>query len=152
MQRSSIEIPIKYVDGYVPRLKITDVGDWIDVYAWPEKDEIEIKKGEIVDIPLGFAMELPDEYEAYLAPRSSTPTKFHIMSANSFGIIDNSYAGDNDIWCFRAIAIEDTVIKKSDRIAQFRIQKRQPVIEFHEVDHLKKADRGGLGSTGNGVL
>jgi dUTP pyrophosphatase len=97
-------------------------------------------------------MELPEGYEAYLAPRSSTPTKFHIQCANSFGIIDNSYAGDNDIWCFRALALEDTVIKRNDRIAQFRIQKRQPDIEFVEVEHLEKEDRGGLGSTGNGVL
>lgn len=152
MIETNLQIPIRYVDGYVPRLKVTDIGDWIDVYAWPNTEEVHIAKGDIFDIPLGFAMELPEGYEAYLAPRSSTPTKFHIGCANSFGIIDNSYAGDNDIWCFRAIALEDTVIKRSDRIAQFRIQKRQPHIEFIEVDHLVKEDRGGLGSTGNGVL
>lgn len=148
----TLVIPIRYVDGYVPRLKITAIGDWIDVYAWPDKEEVKIAKDEIYDIPLGFAMQLPDDYEAYLAPRSSTPTKFKIECANSFGIIDNSYAGDNDIWAFRARALEDTVIKRCDRIAQFRIQKRQPDIEFIEVDHLEKADRGGFGSTGNGVL
>ena len=152
MDDLKLQIPIRYVSDDVPRLKVTDIGDWIDVYAWPEKDEISVSNGEIIDIPLGFAMELPEGYEAYLAPRSSTPIKFSITCVNSFGIIDNSYAGDNDIWCFRARAIKDTVIKKKDRIAQFRIQKKQPKVEFVEVEHLEKEDRGGLGSTGNEVL
>lgn len=49
---------------------------------------------------------------------------------------------------FPALAVRDTVIKKGDRICQFRIAKNQPVIEFEEVEHLAGVNRGGFGSTG----
>lgn len=144
-----LEIPIRYVDSDVPRLKLIDKGDWIDVYAW---EDVDMKFGDLKIIKLGFAMELPEGYEAHVAPRSSTAKKFGILCANSFGIIDNSYAGDDDIWGFVAYAIRDTQIHKGDRIAQFRIIEKQPPVKFVEVDHLKKENRGGFGSTGNGVL
>ena len=99
-------------------------------------------------IPLGVAMKLPDGYEAHLAPRSSTYKNFGIICANSLGIIDNSYCGENDQWCFPAIALRDTVIHKNDRICQFRIVEKQPKLNLVEVDHLTDPDRGGLGSTG----
>jgi len=144
-----LEIKVRYVDAEVPRLKLIDKGDWVDVYAWKE---IEFKKDEIKVIPLGFAMELPEGWEAHLAPRSSTLKKFGILCGNSFGVIDNSYAGDEDIWGFMAYAVRDTVIHKGDRIAQFRVIEKQPKLRFTEVAHLEKPNRGGFGSTGNGVL
>ena len=64
------------------------------------------------------------------------------------GVIDNSYSGDADEWHFPAVAIRDTVIHKDDRIAQFRIVKNQPSIEFEIVEHLNEISRGGIGSTG----
>lgn len=45
-------------------------------------------------------------------------------------------------------ALRDTVIKTNDRLCQFRIVKRQPEINFIEVDKLDDKDRGGFGSTG----
>ena len=54
----------------------------------------------------------------------------------------------DDIWSFPALAMRDTVIHKGERIAQFRIVKNQPEIEFLEVDKLENENRGGLGSTG----
>ncbi len=144
-----LEIKVRYVDAEVPRLKLIDKGDWVDVYAW---EEVELKKDEIKAISLGFAMELPEGWEAHLAPRSSTLKKFGILCGNSFGVIDNSYAGDEDIWGFMAYAVRDTTIHKGDRIAQFRIIEKQPKLRFTEVAHLEKPNRGGFGSTGNGVL
>lgn len=44
--------------------------------------------------------------------------------------------------------MRDTVIHEGDRICQFRIEKKQPEIEFVEVDRLDSVDRGGIGSTG----
>lgn len=68
--------------------------------------------------------------------------------ANSMGIIDNSYCGDNDIWGFPALAMRDTVIEAGDRIAQFRIAKKMPPVQFQLVDKLGNKDRGGFGSSG----
>ena len=99
-------------------------------------------------LSLGVGMILPTGYEAHVLPRSSTPSKFGIIMANSMGVIDNSYNGDTDEWRFPAIAWRDTIINKGDRIAQFRIVKNQPVIEFDTVDYLNDNSRGGIGSTG----
>ena len=99
-------------------------------------------------IPLGIGMEIPSGYEAWVVPRSSTPKHFGIIMANSIGIIDNSYNGDNDQWHFPAIAIKDTIIEKGDRICQFRIMVNQPKFFFEEVEHLNEVSRNGIGSTG----
>lgn len=138
-------IKIKYfVEGLEPIHKI-GVGDWIDLRAG---ERVEMKKGEYRLIRLGVGMILPDHYEALVLPRSSTPSKFGIILANSMGVIDNSYSGDADEWKFPALAIRDTVIEKGDRIAQFRIIKNQPSLTFEVVDHLNEESRGGIGSTG----
>ena len=93
-------------------------------------------------------MKLPNGYEANIVPRSSTYKNFKIIQTNSFAVIDNSYSGDNDVWKYPAIAMEDTVIHKNDRICQFRVNRVQPSIQFKEVEHLDDIDRGGFGSTG----
>ena len=78
-------------------------------------------------------MKLPDGYEAHLAPRSSTYSKYGVIQANSVGVVDNSYCGPSDWWYFPAIALEkDVEIKKGDRICQFRIMEKQPAIKFVE--------------------
>lgn len=141
----AIEIKIKYFDEEIEQVQKINVGDWIDLRA---AETVEIKKGDIALIPLGVGMILPDGYEAHVLPRSSTPNKFGIMMANSMGIIDNSYSGDADEWKFPAMAIRDTVIKKGDRIAQFRIMKNQQSIKFEIVKRLREKNRGGFGSTG----
>jgi dUTP pyrophosphatase len=40
------------------------------------------------------------------------------------------------------------VLHVNDRVAQFRIFKKQPELKFTEVESLGNQDRGGLGSTG----
>lgn len=141
-----MDIFIKYHTD-VPKLERIDghKSDWIDLRA---AEEIFMEKGDFRIISLGVSMQLPDEYEAHIVPRSSTVKNFGIILANSMGVIDNSYSGDNDIWGFPAIAIRSTVIHKGDRIAQFRIVERQPEIIFKEVEHLYGKNRGGFGSTG----
>lgn len=138
-------IKIKYFDQEIDKIQKITVGDWIDLRS---AETVELKKGEYALIRLGVGMILPAGYEAHVLPRSSTPSKFGIIMANSMGIIDNSYSGDADEWKFPAVAIRDTVIHKNDRICQFRIVKNQPGITFEVVDHLRENSRGGIGSTG----
>ena len=138
-------IRVKYfVQGLEPIQKIS-VGDWIDLRAG---ESVTIKKGEYCLIRLGVGMILPEGYEALVLSRSSTPSKFGIMCANSMGVIDNSYCGDGDEWKFPAVALRDTVILKGDRIVQFRIVENQPKIIFETVSNLRSKNRGGFGSTG----
>ena len=138
-------IKIKYFDQEIDKIQKISVGDWIDLRS---AETVFLEKGEYALIRLGVGMILPDGYEAHVLPRSSTPSKFGIVCANSMGIIDNSYSGDADEWKFPAVAIRDTVIHKNDRICQFRIVKNQPDITFEVVDHLNENSRGGIGSTG----
>lgn len=139
-------IKIKYFTDEIDKLDYIDgKSDWIDLRA---AKTIELKKGEFSLIPLGVGMKLPFGYEANVVPRSSTFKNFKIIQTNSFGVIDESFSGDNDQWMFPAYAIEDTVINVNDRICQFRINKKQPEIIFSEVEKLEDKDRGGFGSTG----
>ena len=139
-----MEIKIKYHSDIEP-IKTIDVGDWIDLRA---AEDVYIPKGEFKLISLGVSMQLPNGYEAHIAPRSSTYKNFKIIQANSLGIVDESYCGDSDIWFYPVIATENTQIHKNDRICQFRIVKKQPTIEFTVVDSLNNKNRGGFGSTG----
>lgn len=139
-----VYINIKYIRN-VEHIRSISVGDWIDLRAG---ETVEMKAGEYALIPLGIAMQLPEGYEALVAPRSSTFKKYGILSANSIGIIDESFKGDNDEWNFLAYAVRDTVIPKNERICQFRIIEHQPKIGFVVLSSLGNSDRGGIGSTG----
>lgn len=141
-----MEIKIKYHSGMEQwPIEEYDKGDWIDLRA---AEDVTLVKFQSAMISLGVSMQLPEGYHAQLLPRSSTFKNFGIIMANSMGIIDNSYCGDNDIWHFPAIAMKNGVIHKGDRIAQFRIVKNSESVAFVPVDTLGNPDRGGLGSSG----
>lgn len=145
MRNRPIEtIAVKYLRD-IQKIEKIGVGDWIDLRA---AEDVAMKAGEYRMIPLGVAMELPKGYEALVAPRSSTFKKYGVILANSIGIIDETYKGDNDEWNFLAFAVRDTVIQKNERICQFRIIRHQPMIHLIEVESLGNPDRGGVGSTG----
>lgn len=147
---------IRYKAQYT--IDFDPVGDWVDLRT---ATETELHQGEDKMISLGIAIELPDGFEAVVAPRSSTFKNFGIRLNNSLGVIDNVYRGDNDIWKFPAHATKNVTVPPLARIAQFRIQPSQKAsvwtkikwiftnkIEFVKVNHLGNNDRGGFGSTG----
>ena len=139
------KIRIKYFTNEIDKVNKIDKGDWIDLRS---AKTVELKAGEFKLIPLGVAMQLPENYEAHMAPRSSTFKNWGIIQTNSVAVIDESYCGDNDEWRYPVYATRDTVINVNDRICQFRIMEKQPKIDFEEVEVLGNEDRGGIGSTG----
>lgn len=145
MESKVKNIKIKYLVPDLKKVEINSVGDWIDLRA---AKDFWISEGTHDLIPLGIAMELPDGYEALMAPRSSTFKKWGIIQTNSPAVIDETYCGDNDQWFMSVYATRDVVIRKNSRICQFRIIKHQPKIKFEEVETLENNDRGGFGSTG----
>ena len=140
-------IRIKYFTDIDPLEYIGGEGHsaWIDLRC---AEDTWLKAGDYKLIRLGIAMKLPEGYEAIVAPRSSTFKKYHILMANSIGVIDPTYCGPEDEWRFPAYAARDTFIGKNERIAQFRIQKVQPTVDFETVEELTDPSRGGIGSTG----
>ena len=114
-----MKVFIKYfTDGLTPIEKVSK-GDWIDLRSAEDR---ELKAGEWGFLRLGVGMILPEGYEAHIGP--------------------------NDWYRCPALAMRDTVIRKNDRVCQFRLVEKQPEFEFEVVDHLKEQSRGGFGSTG----
>lgn len=142
-------IKVKYFENHegltVEPLKKIDKGDWIDLRA---NETISLRKGDFRLIPLGIGMKLPEGYEAHIVPRSSTFKNWGILQTNSMAIIDNSYSGNNDQWWMPVFATKNTIIQRNDRICQFRVVEKQPMIEFDTVKFLDDVDRGSFGSTG----
>ena len=150
------KVKIKYFSKEIEKIKSIDKGDWIDLRA---AEEVNLKAGEFTLISLGVSIKIPEEFEMWLAPRSSTFKKFGIIQTNGIGIIDNSYCGNNDIIKMPVYALRDCHIPFNERIAQFRFVPRMKYssklfalgIKFQEVDDLGTEDRGGFGSS-NGLF
>lgn len=176
-----MKIKVKEINtGCMP--EIIKVGDWIDLCTAEEyslkcphakmlhknknkgNEEPKVERSRDVVfnynlLSLGIAIELPKGYEALVLPRSSTFKKYGVLLANSEGVIDNSYCGNNDIWRFPALPTRNVTIPQGTPIAQFRIQLSQKAtiwqkikwlfsskIELIKVDNLTNEDRGGLGT------
>ena len=131
--------------GELPELKILENGDFIDLYA---SDHIILNEGEYKLIPFGISAQLPENHWAQVVPRSSTFKKYGLIMTNGFGVIDESYCGEDDEWFMPVYATRDTIVIKGERIAQFRLVEKKPKPELIKVDHLSNSNRGGFGSTG----
>ena len=83
-----MHIQVKYHHPDLYRISQFDKGDWIDLRA---AENVKLNAGEDALISLGISIKLPKEYEMWLAPRSSTYRKYHIIQTNGIGIIDNTY-------------------------------------------------------------
>jgi dUTP pyrophosphatase len=120
----------------------------MDLYSANES-LISIDPGEIVLIPLGFAMALPDNYEAQVRPRSGLGTKFGVTLPNAPGTIDADYRGEVSVPLINH-GKEPFVVETNMRIAQMIIA---PVVQatFEVVEELDETLRGagGFGSTGS---
>lgn len=119
----------------------------MDIYAAIEKDLL-LEAGAIALIPTGFALALPEGFEAQIRPRSGLATKHGIGIINSPGTIDADYRGEIKIALIN-LGEKNYVVKRGDRIAQMVVKKvYQAVLEV--VEQLDETDRnkGGFGHTG----
>jgi dUTP pyrophosphatase len=120
----------------------------MDLHAAIE-ESITIEVGTISMIPLGFAIALPDHYEAQVRPRSGIASKFGVTLPNSPGTIDADYRGE---CCVPLInhGNKPFTVEPNMRIAQMIIS---PVVQasFEVVEELDETVRGtgGFGSTGS---
>lgn len=142
-----MNVKIKIVEGgKKPEYK--RIGDaCLDCYARIVcKLFVTIPKGSRALIPLGFALELPPEWEAVIRPRSGN-SKNGIDIA--IGTIDSNYRGE-----VMANVInnsdEDFIINDGDRICQLAI-RQAPTVYFEVVDKLSETNRGSSGFGSSGV-
>lgn len=111
--------------------------------------DVKIKAGEMELVPLNIVMKVPVGYGLFLFSRSSIPKKKGIMVANSVGVIDQDYCGEDDelMVCAYNITKKTVTVERGERIAQGVIMKiAKP--EFNEVKKMATKSRGGFGSTG----
>lgn len=140
-----VEMKIRYHREIFPTLpNVKQHGNFIDLYSAEEK---VLKAGEFGLINLGISVECPDGYWMQILPRSSTFIKYGIIQTNSFGVIDTTYCGDNDIVMMPVYALRDIVIPANERICQFTLVK-DVAFFIGTVDKLDNKNRGGFGSTG----
>ncbi len=119
----------------------------MDIYAAVE-DEYVLRAGETALLPTGFAIALPEGYEAQIRPRSGLALKHHITVLNSPGTIDADYRGEVKV-ILTNLGKQDFVIRRGDRIAQMVIARYERAV-WQEQDALDETARGagGFGHTG----
>lgn len=109
---------------------------------------ITIPAGRQAVIPTGFAIAVPDGYEAQVRPRSGLARNHGIMVTNSPGTIDADYRGEVQI-LLTNLGTQDFSVNRGDRIAQLVVA---PVmrVEWETVETLPDTTRGagGFGHTG----
>lgn len=103
-------------------------------------------------IPCGFAMALPEGYEAQIRPRSGLALKQGLSMPNSPGTIDADYRGEIKVLVVN-LGKEPVTITRGMRIAQMVIcpVEKATWSEVTNLDELPTSERGGggFGSTGH---
>lgn len=142
---NAVDVKIKVLkEGHLPDYhNVTDSG--ADCFASLDEPVI-LKAKSFIKIPLGFALELPLDYEIQVRPRSGLAAKNGIVC--NFGTIDNDYRGELCAILFNFSDI-DFDITEGDKICQAVLA---PVYHasFIMVDKLSETKRGenGFGSSG----
>ena len=119
----------------------------MDICAAVEKEAI-LEPGAISLIPSGFAIAVPEGFEAQIRPRSGLAIKHGIGLINSPGTIDSDYRGEIMIAVIN-LGKNRYTIRRGDRIAQMIIQRVYQA-RLNIVEHLDETERntGGFGHTG----
>ena len=116
--------------------------------AVPENAPMTLEPGARALVPTGFAIAVPEGFEAQVRPRSGLALKAGITCLNAPGTIDCDYRGEVGVIL---INHSDAVftIRRGDRIAQMVVARYERV-EWQEVENLDDTVRGagGFGSTG----
>jgi dUTP pyrophosphatase len=119
----------------------------MDLHAAVETP-VTIEPGRIALIGCGFAMALPDGYEAQVRPRSGLASRHGLTVVNTPGTIDPDYRGEVKVALVN-LGAEAFVVERGMRIAQLVVA---PVTRarWEPVEGLPETERGsgGFGSTG----
>lgn len=121
-------------------------GGWFDI---PLPYNVSYKAGEVVKLVFDLRVKMPVGYEGIIQPRSSTLERTGLISSG-FGVIEDSYCGEDDYIGYRFYATRDGLVLSGSCLVQMRFQKKMedctdslvPDCWFTGVE-----SRGGFGST-----
>jgi len=107
-----------------------------------------LRSGQRLLVPTGIFIELPDNYEAQVRPRSGLAIRSGITCLNTPGTIDSDYRGEIKVILIN-LSQEEQVIEPGERIAQMVFAKVEKV-KWKEVKNVDPTERndGGFGHTG----
>lgn len=99
-------------------------------------------------VPTGLYLELPENMEAQVRPRSGLAIKQGITCLNSPGTVDADYRGEIKIILIN-LSDQPQTIQSGDRIAQMVVQTVEKIV-WDQVENLNETSRGqgGFGHTG----
>ena len=169
-------IRVKYLNNNLPCLKYNPKGDWIDVYASKDifinhNESANIPLGFAMELPKGYEAHLvprSSTFKTWGLIQTNSPG----IIDNSYCGDNDEWSmpvfclEPKDIIYLRRQSLSDRVIryfdsdrdpyvikkgtkiKEGDKIAQFRIVKSMPTVEFELAAFLGNPDRSGFGSTG----
>jgi dUTP pyrophosphatase len=109
---------------------------------------LNLAPGQIERVPTGFAVALPDGFEAQIRPRSGLAVRHGITVINAPGTIDGDYRGEIQVALIN-LGPAPFTIQRGDRIAQMIIapvRQARPVLV--ETLPATTRDDGGFGHTG----
>jgi dUTP pyrophosphatase len=119
----------------------------LDLSAAVDRDVV-LAPGARALIPTGYAIALPEGYEAQVRPRSGLAARHGISIVNAPGTVDADYRGEIMV-CLVNLGDAPFTVSRGERIAQMVVA---PVsrVRLRETDRLDDTARGdgGFGSTG----
>ena len=110
--------------------------------------DFNLEPGMMKIIPTGWAIEIPEDTELQLRPRSGIAKKYKTTLMNAPGTLDSDYRGPIGFLLVN-FGSSTFKIRVGDRIGQAVLTPVYQAI-FNEVDELSETNRGegGYGSTG----
>jgi dUTP pyrophosphatase len=116
--------------------------------AIPPDAEITIPPGGTALIDTGFAIALPEGYEAQIRPRSGLAARYGVTVLNAPGTVDADYRGEVKVMLINH-GPAPFILRRGERIAQMVVAPVSRVM-FEERETLDATERGegGHGSTG----
>lgn len=121
-------------------------GGWFDI---PLPYDVSYEAGEVVKLVFDLRVKMPVGYEGIIQPRSSTLERTGLISSG-FGVIEDSYCGQDDYIGYRFYATKDGFILAGTCLVQMRFQKKmEDCSAFLVPDSYFTGvkSRGGFGST-----
>lgn len=139
-----VKVQLLNEDARLPTKRPTDAG-W-DLYC---THEAYVSSGLVSKIRTGLRIEVPEDYEIQIRPRSGLAAKLGLQVVNSPGTVDPDYRGE--IMVLMTSCQSGHCFKKGDRVAQAVFSKldRVRLVVTKEVSTDTDRGEGGMGSTGN---
>jgi dUTP pyrophosphatase len=115
-----------------------------------EAEPVILEPGARTLVPTGFAVELPQDFEAQVRPRSGLALRHGVTVLNAPGTIDADYRGEVKVLLINH-GDAPFEITRGLRIAQLVVQpvSRAALAEVETLNESARGD-GGFGSTGTG--